>query len=391
MESAPEVGNAFTHAYPDWREGTYEMFKGWAAKQFGDSTADDEANVPVQYLKAKNISFKRNQSGDLILPPMSDYKKLCQKKRIIHAYVGAVYRESIQSIFLSHFLREIIGDFTGSSTSAFPYSLSAKENQTIFSPECVPDGFCLSDPDHLTALKTNLLYTHWLEQQDNGLTPFIILNASPLHGTFEKKSKKGKGKAKMNYTDVDSDDEDAPGDKKEMDKEEEEKTDDEMDNDNDMREDEEKQKDTSSSDDKDEEEKEDANKNGENSESEDEVTKVLARGDAHFNNDRHVNGTKAHKEKHPVTKYGPPISTQKKIPSSTQYTTYPGSVAGPSTIPPLKHASKDLKAHKASKPLILQSQPAIARKPAPLITETTLNVSKPSQTLLKTRSDGNNV
>ena len=83
VESAAEVGNPFTHAYPDWKEGTYEILKDWALKQFGGSTSDDEADIPVQYQKAKDISFKRNKSGDLILPPMSDYKKLHQEKKII--------------------------------------------------------------------------------------------------------------------------------------------------------------------------------------------------------------------------------------------------------------------------------------------------------------------
>ena len=65
----------------------------------------------------------------------------------MHTYAGAVYCESIQPIFSSHLLRDIVGDFTGSSTSAlsFTVSLSAQKDQTIFSPECIPDGFCLSD------------------------------------------------------------------------------------------------------------------------------------------------------------------------------------------------------------------------------------------------------
>ena len=46
VESASEAGNHFTHAYSDWKEGTYERFKEWAAKQFGDPTDEDEVDVP---------------------------------------------------------------------------------------------------------------------------------------------------------------------------------------------------------------------------------------------------------------------------------------------------------------------------------------------------------
>lgn len=210
MESAPEVGNPFTHARPDWKEGTYEVFKDWAAKQFGDPRSEDEAEeeVPVEYQKAKNITFKRNETGGLILPPMSDYRKIRQKQRVVRAYAGAVYSTLMHPIFSTHILRDITGEFTGSSTSAFPYSLSAKTDQTIFSPECVPDGFCMSDPDHLTTWQINLLYAHWLKRQDERLAPLIILNASPIHAVSIKRSKKWKGKAKMEYVDVNTSDED---------------------------------------------------------------------------------------------------------------------------------------------------------------------------------------
>lgn len=98
MESAPQVGNSFTHACPEWREGTYELFKGWAAKQFADPQSEDEAEegeVSVEFKKAKDILFKRNESGRLILPPMTDYKKIRQKQRVVRAYAGAVYSKSM--------------------------------------------------------------------------------------------------------------------------------------------------------------------------------------------------------------------------------------------------------------------------------------------------------
>ena len=187
VESAPEVRNSFTHACPEWKEGTYKLFKDWAVKQFSDPRSEDEGkegDAPVEYKKAKDISFKRNGSGGLILPPMSEYQKICQKQRVVCTYAGAVYSKSMHSIFLAHVLRDIKGDFTRSSTLAFPYSLLAKSDQTIFALECVPDGFCLSDPDHLTSLQVNLLYGHWQKQQDKGLMPSIILNSSPVYGAL---------------------------------------------------------------------------------------------------------------------------------------------------------------------------------------------------------------
>jgi hypothetical protein len=98
VESAPEVGRSFTLACPDWKEGTYELFKDWAAKQLTDPTSEDddqEGEVPVEYKKAKDISFQRNDGGELILPPMSDYRKIRQKQRVVRAYAGAVYSKSI--------------------------------------------------------------------------------------------------------------------------------------------------------------------------------------------------------------------------------------------------------------------------------------------------------
>jgi hypothetical protein len=108
---------------------------------------------------------------------------------------------------VDRYLRDVTGDLTGSSTSGFPYNLPAKNDQTIFSPECVPDGLCLSDPDHLPSVQINRLNAHWLKQQDQGLAPLVILNASPLHGVSIKRSEKGKAKAKVDWVDITSDEE----------------------------------------------------------------------------------------------------------------------------------------------------------------------------------------
>ena len=217
------------------------------------------------------------------------------------------------------------GDSTGSSTSAFQYSLSDKNNQTIFALECIPDGFCLSDPDHLPSLQINLLYSHWQKCQGEGLKPLIILNASPFHGMSMKKSEKSKGKAKVGWVDITTD----HGEEEE---EEEEKNG----------------------------QKEDGN--GEEEEGNDEEENEDARG---RNNDASAGMPL-------VIKYGPLQGKQRKIALSAQQTANPA-VAGPSTIPPLRHVSKASKAGKASKPL--QSQ-------APSIEKTTSNLLTISSQLL---------
>ena len=140
VESSPVVGNPFTSSCSDWRDGTYENFKDWAVRQFGieDLESDDEAEVPVHMQKAKDIAFERNKKGDLILPHMSDFKTIRQKQRVVRGYIGAVYRMSLQSIGF-FFLIQITGDFTGSSRSAFPYLLAAKEDLAFGGP--VRSGF----------------------------------------------------------------------------------------------------------------------------------------------------------------------------------------------------------------------------------------------------------
>ena len=97
------------------------------------------------------------------------------------------------------------GDFIGSKTAGFPFVLAAKEDQTIYSPECVPEGFSLSYLDHLPGSGIISLYQHWLEHQKKRQAPFIVLNLSPLHGPMFKKSDKAKGKKKVDYMEVSKD------------------------------------------------------------------------------------------------------------------------------------------------------------------------------------------
>lgn len=211
METTPVVGNAFTTSCSNWKEGTYENFKDWALKQFDvrDSDSDDEVEIPVQMMKAKDIRFEQKETGEFILPPMSNYKTVKQKQRVVRGYIGAVYRQSVNFIFITSFLTISIGDFTENSRSAFPFGLASKNDQVIYSLDSAPKGFCLSDPDHYSAFKIDSLYTHWLGRQNNGLQPFVIVNSSPQHEKLLKKSKsrKGKGKAKVDYVDVNDDDE----------------------------------------------------------------------------------------------------------------------------------------------------------------------------------------
>ena len=105
------------------------------------------------------------------------------------------------------FLTLRIGDFTEYRKAAFPYSIAAQETQNIFSWESVPEGFVLSDPDHLKASQIDALYNHWLKRQSKGLKPFVILNSIPQHAGLKKKmSKKAQGKRKMDYVEVDTED-----------------------------------------------------------------------------------------------------------------------------------------------------------------------------------------
>ena len=114
----------------------------------------------------------------------------------------------------------MLGKFTGSSISAFPYVLASKKNQSIFLDKCIPKDFVLSDPDHLPSFKINSLYHHLLNRQKKGLSPFIILNSSPQHHQPEKSSEI---KKKMEYLDVVSEDEDGCEMRKNEDEEDEDK------------------------------------------------------------------------------------------------------------------------------------------------------------------------
>ena len=111
------------------------------------------------------------------------------------------------------------GEFTGNSKAPFPYTLASKDDQDIYSPDSVPEGFKLIDPDHLPSANINSLYNHWLKHQKKGLCLFIVLKAGPHHVAIEKKSEKSKGKAKMDYLDVSDDsDEEEEEDKGKEDK-----------------------------------------------------------------------------------------------------------------------------------------------------------------------------
>jgi hypothetical protein len=95
VESSPVVGNAFTNSHPDWRDGTYENFKDWAVKQFGieELDSDDEAEVPIKFRKAKDLSFEMNRRGYLTVPSMSNCRTIREKQRVVRGYIGAVYSQ----------------------------------------------------------------------------------------------------------------------------------------------------------------------------------------------------------------------------------------------------------------------------------------------------------
>jgi hypothetical protein len=64
-------------------------------KQFEvkEMDSDDNAEVPVDFCKAKDIEFEKNDLGELILPPLSNFRTVRQKQRVVRGYIGAVYRE----------------------------------------------------------------------------------------------------------------------------------------------------------------------------------------------------------------------------------------------------------------------------------------------------------
>jgi hypothetical protein len=74
-------------------------------KQFGleELDSDDEAEVPVLMQRAKNIEFERDESGELVLPPMKDFKTIRAKQRVIRGYIGAVYSQYICFAIISLF------------------------------------------------------------------------------------------------------------------------------------------------------------------------------------------------------------------------------------------------------------------------------------------------
>src|ERR1700733_15508528 len=108
----------------------------------------------------------------------------------------------------------------------------------------------------------------------------------------------------MEYVDVNSDDEDVQTQVEEMDKPEEEEEDG-------MEDDNVKEVDQEKGDSNTDREKHDDDSQREDDSEEDEVTNALGAGNADCDNDSQGNGAVAHKAKHPVTKYGPPISKRK--------------------------------------------------------------------------------
>jgi hypothetical protein len=70
-------------------------------KQFGFEKLDseDEAELPVNAQKAKDIKFKTNKKGHLILPQKSDFKLLKMRQRVVRGYIGAVYSQYIRLFF----------------------------------------------------------------------------------------------------------------------------------------------------------------------------------------------------------------------------------------------------------------------------------------------------
>ena len=101
VETPPFAGNKFTHSNPDWQEGTNEKFNDWAVGQFGlkELDSDEEAEVPVNMQKAKDISFQVNKRGHFVLPSIHDYRLARERQRVVRGYIGAIYSEFVGLVF----------------------------------------------------------------------------------------------------------------------------------------------------------------------------------------------------------------------------------------------------------------------------------------------------
>ena len=67
-------------------------------KQFGFENLDseDEAELPVDSQKAKDIVFKKNEKGVYLVPKKSDFgKRLKMRQRVVRGYIGTVYSQYI--------------------------------------------------------------------------------------------------------------------------------------------------------------------------------------------------------------------------------------------------------------------------------------------------------
>ena len=168
--------------------------------------------------------------------------------------------------------------------------MAAKDDQTIYSEDCIPDGFILSDPDHLNSTQIEALYNHWIGRQKKKLSPFVILNAIPQHQRTVKKSSKAKGKRKMEYVEVGSNDEEVKSE------------------------------------------------DGEEQEEEEEDQAEVGNDPGDWEEFDEVKDEE--KEVSPEPKYGPPIGMTKKYQPSTELDLRPNAAAGPSKIHPPKHTSK---------------------------------------------------
>jgi hypothetical protein len=65
--------------------------------------SDDNAPVPVNFQKAKDIEFNKNSVGEFILPPIKNFTTTRQRQRVVRGYIGAVYRPSLCLIHLDFF------------------------------------------------------------------------------------------------------------------------------------------------------------------------------------------------------------------------------------------------------------------------------------------------
>ena len=105
--------------------------------QFGVEELDsnDKSEVPAHLQKERDLPFNKKDHRVFILPPMHNYKTICQSRGLFEDIFGLFIIRHFLPFF--NFLTLETGEFTGHAKATFPYLLVAKDGQMIYLPDCV--------------------------------------------------------------------------------------------------------------------------------------------------------------------------------------------------------------------------------------------------------------